>query len=179
MKHTLVKVLFLLFTAMVFFLTSGAYTGKAEVDTSIPSESGENSADLYSCFIAAGNYYSIDPYLLMSIGWVESKFNPRALGRNRDGSYDIGIMQINTRWKKYLKKYGIDLSHLWDPCYNIHIGAMILRYCIDNHGYNWKAVDCYNRGTKKARGNSKYVWKVYYTLKRYAQLQAASQTETD
>jgi len=179
MRYILAKVLFSIFLAVVFLLTSITYTGKAEIDTSIPSGNGENSVDLYSCFISAGNYYSIDPYLLMSISWVESKFNPGALNRNRDGSYDMGIMQINTRWKNYLRRYGIDLSHLWDPCYNIYIGAMILRYCIDNHGYNWRAVDCYNRGVRRAKGTSRYVWKVYYTLKRYAQFQTASQLYGD
>jgi len=170
------------------FLVSGVYAGKVESGNGVISEErvsygsyyggaylgeGGGSVDLYSCFVSAGNYYSIDPYLLMSIGWVESRFNPRALNRNRDGSYDLGIMQVNTRWKSYLKKFGIELSHLWDPCYNIHVGAMILRHCIDNHGYSWKAVDCYNKGVRKARSSSKYVWKVYHTLKRYAQLRAA------
>jgi len=132
--------------------------------------------DLYMCFQGAGRYYGVDPNLLMSIAWVESRFNPRALNKNTDGSYDVGIMQINSKWKKYLKQYGVTETHLWDPCYNIYVGAMILRHCVNNHGYNWKAVDCYNKGVRRAKASSKYVWRVYHTFKRYAQINTKQQS---
>ncbi len=115
------------------------------------------------CFEEAGRYYGVSPHLLWAIAKVESNFNPRAINRNKNGTYDIGLMQINSSWFPYLKKHGIDPSLLWDPCYNAHVGAMVLRHCIDTYGYNWKAVDCYNKG-KKARESSMYVWKVYKSL---------------
>jgi soluble lytic murein transglycosylase-like protein len=115
------------------------------------------------CFEDAGRYYGVSPHLLWAIAKVESNFNPRALNRNKNGTYDIGLMQINSSWFPYLKKHGIDPSLLWEPCYNAHVGAMVLRHCIDTYGYNWRAVDCYNKG-KRARENSMYVWKVYKSL---------------
>jgi soluble lytic murein transglycosylase-like protein len=115
------------------------------------------------CFEDAGRYYGVSPQLLWAIAKVESNFNPRAINRNKNGTYDIGLMQINSSWFPYLKKHGIDPSLLWEPCYNAHVGAMVLRHCIDTYGYSWRAVDCYNKG-KKARGNSMYVWKVYKSL---------------
>ncbi len=115
------------------------------------------------CFEEAGRYYGVSPHLLWAIAKVESNFNPRAINRNKNGTYDIGLMQINSSWLPYLKKHGIDPSLLWEPCYSAHVGAMVLRHCIDTYGYNWKAVDCYNKG-KKARENSMYVWKVYQSL---------------
>ncbi|MFN4245949.1 MAG: lytic transglycosylase domain-containing protein [Brevinematia bacterium] len=121
--------------------------------------------DYFSCFYNAGTYYGVSPEILMAIAWVESKFNPVAYNKNRDGSYDIGVMQINSRWLSYLKKYGVDIHHLWNPCYNIHIGAMVLRHCIDQHGNTWRAIDCYNKGTKKAKHSSHYVWKVYKSFR--------------
>jgi len=115
------------------------------------------------CFEDAGQYYGVSPQLLWAIAKVESNFNPKAINRNKNGTYDIGLMQINSSWLPYLKKHGIDPSLLWDPCYNAHVGAMVLRHCIDTYGYSWKAVDCYNKG-KNARENSTYVWKVYKSL---------------
>jgi soluble lytic murein transglycosylase-like protein len=115
------------------------------------------------CFEDAGRYYGVSPHLLWAIAKVESNFNPRAINRNKNGTYDIGLMQINSSWFPYLKKHGIDPSLLWEPCYNAYVGAMVLRHCIDTYGYSWRAVDCYNKG-KKARGNSMYVWKVYKSL---------------
>lgn len=175
--------LYLLFLCLTLLVTTEILifnipNSKAETNNETKIWTFESSNNLYNCFLSAGEYYSLDPYILMSIGWVESKFNPRALNKNKDGSYDIGIMQINTKWKNYLKNFGISLSFLWDPCYNIHIGAMVLRHCIDNHGYNWKAVDCYNKGVRKAKGNSRYIWQVYHTFKRYAQFRKVNQETT-
>jgi soluble lytic murein transglycosylase-like protein len=115
------------------------------------------------CFEDAGRYYGVSPHLLWAIAKVESNFNPRALNHNKNGTYDVGLMQINSSWFPYLKKHGIDPSLLWEPCYNTYVGAMVLRHCIDTYGYNWRAVDCYNKG-KKAKENSMYVWKVYKNL---------------
>ena len=115
------------------------------------------------CFEDAGRYYGVSPHLLWAIAKVESNFNPRAINRNKNGTYDIGLMQINSSWFAYLKKHGIDPSLLWEPCYNVYVGAMVLRHCIDTYGYSWRAVDCYNKG-KKAKENSMYVWKVYESL---------------
>lgn len=117
------------------------------------------------CFMSAALSYGVSYELLMAIAKVESNFNPRALGRNRNGSYDVGIMQINSSWLPYLRRYGVRVEHLWDPCYNIYIGAMILRYCMDTYGNSWRAVDCYNKGAKRASNTSKYVWNVYKALR--------------
>jgi len=111
------------------------------------------------CFDYAGKYYQVSPLLLKAIAKVESGFNPKAKNINKNGSVDIGIMQINSSWLPYLRKYGIKPEHLWNPCYNVLIGAMVLRYCINLYGNTWRAVDCYNKG-RKAQYNSPYVRKV-------------------
>jgi len=98
------------------------------------------------CFFEAGERYNIDPLLLWSIGKTESGFNSRAINRN-SGSYDIGIMQINSAWLPTLSRYGILPASLYDPCTNIRVGAWILAQNIRRHGYNWKAVGAYNAAT--------------------------------
>lgn len=121
----------------------------------------------YECFFFAGTRYSVDPYLLASIAKVESAFNPKAINKNQNGSFDYGIMQINSYW---ILHYKIPLEWIQEPCYNIHFGAMILRNCMDMYKNNLQlAIDCYNRGTK-ADGDSTYVLKVYNSYKKIMKL---------
>ncbi|MEM5854086.1 MAG: lytic transglycosylase domain-containing protein [Candidatus Aenigmatarchaeota archaeon] len=116
----------------------------------------------WECFVSAGRYYGVDPYLLYSIALVESGLNLRAMNVNRNGTVDRGVMQINSSWDSYLKRHGVDLRLVWDACYNVHLGAMVLKHCMNMYGSSWKAVDCYNKGSR-AKENSAYVWKVYRT----------------
>ena len=116
------------------------------------------------CFEEAGRYYGVSPRLLWAIAKVESSHRWNALNRNKNGTYDIGLMQINSRWLPVLKRYGLyDERWIWEPCYNAFVGAWVLRQCISRYGCNWKAVDCYNKGSK-AKETSLYVWKVYRSL---------------
>jgi len=59
------------------------------------------------CFEEAGNEYGVSPLLLWGIARHESGMNPAAVGRNGNGTYDYGLMQINSRWAKVL---GIDIT---------------------------------------------------------------------
>ena len=127
---------------------------------------------LQVCFEKASLTYNINPLLLWAIAKVESNFNPYALNKNKDGSYDIGIMQINTVHLKTLEKYGLfDKRYIWDPCYNIHVGAWILSKCIQRHGYTWEAIGCYNAVTPWKR--KKYSYKVYKAIESYLKPYAA------
>ncbi len=101
------------------------------------------------CFEEAGREYDIAPLLLWSIAKNESGFNPRAVGRNTNGTYDFGLMQINSSWAATLGP--TRWNALADPCTNVRTGAWILRQCIDKYGYDWKAVGCYNSQTPALR----------------------------
>jgi hypothetical protein len=127
---------------------------------------------LQLCFEKASLAYNISPLLLWAIAKVESNFNPYALNKNKDGSYDIGIMQINSSHLKTLEKYGLfDKRYIWDPCYNIHVGAWILSKCIQRYGYTWEAIGCYNAVTPWKR--KKYSYKVYKAIEPYLKPYAA------
>ncbi|OPY79683.1 MAG: Transglycosylase SLT domain protein [Syntrophorhabdus sp. PtaU1.Bin058] len=112
------------------------------------------------CFEYAGNEYGITPVILESIAKVESNLNPRAVNRNRNGSVDIGLMQINSGWLKTLQLNQQDLLN--DACLNARVGAQILRKCIDRHGLNWEAIGCYNATSRDKRVD--YAWKVFRIL---------------
>lgn len=114
------------------------------------------------CFQDAGEYYGISPQLLWSIAKTESNFNPSAINRNSNGSYDYGVMQINSIWAK---KLGSTWNALSDPCTNVKIGAWILAQCIQDYGYTWRAVGCYNSRTP-SKGDQ-YAAKVFRVLNEY------------
>lgn len=114
----------------------------------------------WQCMVDAGRMYGVNPYILYAIAKVESGFNPRAVNRNKNGTYDIGMFQINT---SNLARLGIDYRYAFDPCYSAYLGAYILRQCINTYGNTWKSIDCYNKGFK-ARGSSEYVYRVYKAL---------------
>lgn len=124
-----------------------------------------------NCWSKAGNDFHVDPYLLLAIAKVESGMNPRAVGVNHDGTYDVGLMQINSSHFHELALQGIDEYRLvTEPCTSVRVGASILSRMIKVYGYNWEAVGAYNAGVKKERypQRMKYarlVWKKYQQIK--------------
>jgi soluble lytic murein transglycosylase-like protein len=114
------------------------------------------------CFDEAGAKYGINPQILRSIAKVESNFNPRAINWNTNGTYDFGVMQINSSWGYTLGKEW--WSTLGDPCINIRAGAMILASCMKKYGYTWEAIGCYNSQTPGKR--DKYAMMVFKQLQR-------------
>lgn len=117
------------------------------------------------CFEEAGVEYGINPQILKAIAKVESNFNPRAINRNRNGTYDFGIMQINSSWYYALgEEWWMTLG---DPCSNIKGGARILSTCMKKYGYSWEAIGCYNSRTPAIR--DRYAMTVFKQLQRIQQ----------
>jgi soluble lytic murein transglycosylase-like protein len=96
------------------------------------------------CLAEAAQRYHLSAAILTAIAIQESSLNPRALNRNKDGSEDIGIMQINSTWLPRLARYGVGRVQLLDPCVNIQVGAWILASNIAQYGPTWKSVGAYN-----------------------------------
>ena len=96
------------------------------------------------CFERAGRIYGISPQLIKAIAYQESAFDSNAIHRNSNGSFDYGVMQINSWWYDTLG------SERWqalsDPCFNVMVGTWILRDCIDRYGYTWDCLSCYRSG---------------------------------
>lgn len=64
---------------------------------------------------------------------------------NRDGSRDLGPMQVNTFWLPTLRRYGVTEGHmLHHGCYNVAVGAWIVRYEQARVGDLWRAVGRYH-----------------------------------
>ena len=89
--------------------------------------------------------------LLHAIARTESGLNPLAIGRNPNGSRDIGLMQINSAWLPTLATHGISERDLFEPCTNIYVGAWILAGNVYKLGYTWEAVGAYNAASPALR----------------------------
>ncbi|MCR4288136.1 MAG: lytic transglycosylase domain-containing protein [Deltaproteobacteria bacterium] len=109
------------------------------------------------CFDYAGRYYGISSELLSAIAFVESSHDPNALNRNRNGTVDYGLMQVNSQWAPEFGEYW---DYIKDPCYNVLAGAWILKRCIARFDDTWGAVGCYNTGRAEGKSALRYIRKV-------------------
>lgn len=99
-----------------------------------------------SCLKSAASYQGLPYELLLAIAKVESSFNSKAINKNKNETHDIGLMQINTVWLPEIKKYGVTVDALWNPCTNASVGAWILAQNVKRFGFTVEALGSYNAG---------------------------------
>lgn len=122
------------------------------------------------CWEAASQSYGIPADVLKAVAKTESNFNPNAVNKNTNGSYDIGMMQINSAWLPKLEAFGVTETSLHDACTNLKVGAWILSNNAKKLGWNWNAIGAYNVGCAKLdaaecdRRRNRYAWKVHAAL---------------
>lgn len=95
-------------------------------------------------FESAGKDFGIEVSLLKRIATIESSMNPRAINQNKNGTVDIGLMQINSMHLKRLGKVGVTRQSLLDPEVNVYVAALLLSSHIRKRGYNLQAIGCYH-----------------------------------
>ncbi|HAS6641163.1 MULTISPECIES: lytic transglycosylase domain-containing protein [Vibrio] len=125
------------------------------------------------CFDEAGQHYNVSADLLRAIAQVESSLDPKAYNENKNEhgeivSRDFGLMQINSSWFPKLAEFNVNESNVYEPCFNVSLGAWVLSSNFASHGYNWNSVGAYNSGFSKRTENARKIYiqkvqSVYYS----------------
>ena len=95
-----------------------------------------------TCLMMAANTYNVPPQVMVGILHVEGGHIGQEVGPNVNGTYDLGPMQVNTRWLPELARYWkIDTAtaRQWvrdDGCVNLHVSAWILKQKLDQANGN-------------------------------------------
>ena len=99
------------------------------------------------CIDDAAAWRRINPQLVRAIAQQESGMRADAVNVNRNGTEDLGLMQVNSSWLPRLARFGIRREHLFNACVNAYVGTWILASNIRQFGPTWKAVGAYNSPT--------------------------------
>lgn len=79
-----------------------------------------------TCINNAAITYHVSAKLIVSILQVERGQSGKII-KNKNGTYDIGVMAINSLWLPELKKHGISEQAIqFDVCENVFVGTWIL-----------------------------------------------------
>lgn len=130
-----------------------------------------------ACWESAAARSGVEVELLKAIGWVESRWQPKAVGPALpNGDVALGLMQINTVHLPALAQQGIRREDLFDECTSQQLGGWVLADCIQRFGYTWKAVGCYNTGphSKNIDAQIRYVAQVQHHYWRFKSQQSSS-----
>jgi soluble lytic murein transglycosylase-like protein len=101
------------------------------------------------CIVQASARYEVPELLLHAIIRKENGRMGK-YSKNKNGTYDFGLAQINTTWLKQFAAYGITPSHLLnDTCTNISASAYVLRYNWLRQNDWFKAIVAYNIGNNR------------------------------
>jgi hypothetical protein len=101
------------------------------------------SREIAEVILVYSDMFDIAPALALALAWEESRLNPRAVNsRNRDGSIDRGLFQLNNRSFPRL-----ELQSFFNPGVNAKFGMSHLRYCLDAGVTEIAALAMYNAGT--------------------------------
>lgn len=111
------------------------------------------SIPFVACMVAAASLYNLPPRVLPSIQAVEGG-QAGLVKFNRNGSADLGPMQVNTIWVRPLARYArisqevVVTRLINDPCFNIEAAAAIMRvYLTEAHGNVMVAIGYYHSHT--------------------------------
>jgi soluble lytic murein transglycosylase-like protein len=107
-----------------------------------------HSKDLAAVILENAAEYDVSPSLAVALSWEESRFDPRAVNRNK-ASIDRGLFQLNSKsFPKLTEK------DFFNPVLNARYGVAHLRWCLDLGGSEVAGLAMYNAGTNRVRADS-------------------------
>jgi len=102
------------------------------------------SRDVALAVLSNAASFEISPALAFALCWEESHYNPRAYNRNRNGTVDWGLFQLNSGTFP-----GLKADDFYDPDVNARKGLSHLRWCLNAAGTEVAALAMYNAGTTR------------------------------
>ncbi len=106
-----------------------------------------------ACMLAVSQLYHLPPRVLPSIQVVEGG-QAGTISRNRNGTGDLGVMQVNSNWVPHLaaslqlKPSEVARRLIVEPCFNIASAGAIMRIYLDEAHQNVvRAVGYYHSHT--------------------------------
>lgn len=125
---------------------------------------------LAACLLMAAQTYQVPPAVMIGIMHVEGGRVGQAVGPNMNGTYDLGPMQVNTRWIPELavawnvdKKTAMRLVRD-DGCVNVRVSAWILSQKIKEAGSLYRGIAYYHSATPSL--GTRYASKVVRLMER-------------
>ena len=97
-----------------------------------------------------GAKYEVDTDLIKAIIFCESDGKIKARNKNKDGTTDHGLMQINSCNHEWLKKE-LGITDFYDINQNIHCGVFMIADLMDRHTDLHTVLMAYNMGEKRTR----------------------------
>ena len=114
------------------------------------------------CINRAAVEYHVPAILIISVLKTENGHAGSA-NKNKNGTYDLGCMQINSAWLPELARYGFTEQDVqYDPCKNVEVGAWILSTSIASEMTLQRGVGDYHSHTEYY--NVSYSEKVFEKL---------------
>lgn len=110
---------------------------------------------LAACLLMAANTYQVPPAVMIGIMQIEGGHVGQQVGPNINGTYDLGPMQVNTRWAPQLARIwhvSETTAHNWvrdDGCVNVHVAAWILKQKIAETGSLYGGIAHYHSATPR------------------------------
>jgi soluble lytic murein transglycosylase-like protein len=98
------------------------------------------------CINHAAEKFHVPATLIVSVIKIENGWNGAAI-KNKNGTYDLGVMQVNSSWIAKFNKVGITRKQLqFDPCVNVYTATWILAKGL-TRGEGWQGVGNYHSAT--------------------------------
>jgi len=116
------------------------------------------------CVGQAAAFHRVNADILHAIILVESDGRPSVVNRNRNGTLDIGMAQINSIHLPELSRYGIQAEHLFDECVAAFVAAWHYGRQVRRLGNTWQAIGAYHSRTPQH--NQRYQRLVFERLIR-------------
>lgn len=108
--------------------------------------------------------YHVPATVILSIMQNEGARNGKA-NRNKNGTYDLGVMQINDAWLPKIARYGYTRDDLqFNACKNVTVAAWIIAKHLASSDSAWKGIANYH--SKTPSHNKKYRDSLYESYQK-------------